>query len=253
MRITFLGTGTSTGVPVPTCKCTVCNSDDPRDNRLRPSVLVEWSGASVLIDSSPDFRQQALRYGITRVDAVLYTHAHADHLLGLDDLRLYNWLQGGPIPVYGTGDTLKALERTFWYAFDTKPSDTTRPTIDLNVIQESFTLLGQEILPIPLMHGSLPIIGYRIGNLAYITDASLIPAQSLEMLMGLDTLVLNALREQPHPTHLNIESAIAVARQVGARRTCLTHMSHEVLFVTTAAALPQGIELAHDGLCCEVP
>jgi len=181
MRITFLGTGTSTGVPILTCECAVCTSDDPRDIRLRPSVRLEWNGASVIIDSSPDFRQQALRYGISRVDAVLYTHSHADHLLGLDDLRIYNWVQGGAIPI-------------------------------------------------PLMHGSMPIIGYRVGTFAYITDASQIPPASMKMLSGLDTLVLNALRERPHPMHLNIDGAVELARLIGARQTYFTHMSHEVHF-----------------------
>ncbi len=253
MRITFLGTGTSTGVPVLTCECAVCTSDDPRDIRLRPSVMLEWDGASVIIDSSPDFRQQALRYGISRVDAVLYTHSHADHLLGLDDLRIYNWVQGGAIPVFGTGDTLDALQRTFWYAFSDEPSQSTRPTVGLNVIEAPFELLGAEVIPIPLMHGSMPIIGYRIGTFAYITDASLIPPASIKMLTGLNTLVLNALRERPHPMHLNIDGAVELARLIGAKHTYFTHMSHEVHFGTTSDRLPEGIELAYDGLICEVP
>jgi phosphoribosyl 1,2-cyclic phosphate phosphodiesterase len=252
IQITFLGTGTSTGVPVPTCSCAICASRDPRDKRLRPSVLLRWDGASVIVDTATDFRLQALRYGIARVDAVLYTHGHADHVLGLDDLRLYNWRQGGPIPVYGSPDTLKTLSRTFWYVFQPGPSENTRPAVELRPVTTAFRLLGRDVVPIPLMHGRLPILGYRIGRVAYLTDVSEIPEPSYALLADLDVLVLNALRTRPHPTHLNFEGALARAARIGATRTYLTHVSHEVSYATVSARLPPGVELAYDGMSIDV-
>ncbi len=252
MRVTFLGTGTSTGVPVPTCGCPVCRSDDLRDKRLRPSVLLEWDSASVLVDTATDFRAQALRDRIERVDAVLYTHGHADHILGLDDLRLYNWRQGSPVPVYGSPATLQALSQSFWYVFEPGPVENTRPEIERRTVDSPFRLLSRKVLPIPLLHGRMPILGYRLGKFAYLTDVSEIPQESFGMLQALDVLVINALRSRPHPTHLNLEGAQECARRIGAGRTYLTHISHEVHHATVSAQLPQGIELAYDGLTFEV-
>ncbi len=252
MKFTFLGTGTSSGVPVPTCECRVCRSSDPRDRRLRPSVLLAWDDASVLLDTSTDLREQALRYGIGRVDAVLYTHAHADHVLGLDDLRIYNWRQRGPIPLYGSASTLEALSRTFWYVFDEEPGESTRPIVDRRPIDGPFTLHARQVVPIPLMHGRLPVLGYRLGRFAYLTDVSRIPEASYELLERLDILVLSALRERPHPTHLNLDGAIELARRIGAAATWFTHMSHEVHHASVSAELPEGIDLAWDGLQLDV-
>jgi len=251
--VTFLGTGTSTGVPVPTCRCAICTSADPRDKRLRPSVLLEWDGAQVLIDTATDFRTQALRFGIERIDAVLYTHGHADHILGLDDLRLYNWRQGRPVPAYGSAETLDALARTFWYVFEPGPSENTRPEIELCPVTARFDLFERQVDPIPLMHGRLPILGYRLERFAYLTDVSTIPESSYALLDDLDVLVLNALRERPHPTHLNLEGARACAERIGARRTYLTHVGHEVQHARVSAELPPGIELAYDGLLVDLP
>lgn len=253
MRVTFLGTGTSSGVPVPTCDCRVCTSSDPRDRRLRPSIRLEWEGASVLVDTSTDLRQQALRHGIDRVDAVLFTHAHADHVLGLDELRIYNWRRRGPIPAYGSPLTLTNLSRTFWYVFDDAEPESSRPLIDRRPIgEEPFELLGREVVPLPALHGSLPIYGWRIGDFAYLTDVSELPARTLRRLEGVTTLTLNALRARPHPTHLTVDDAVALARRIGARRTWFTHMSHEVLHAEVSAALPDGVDLAYDGLTFDV-
>jgi phosphoribosyl 1,2-cyclic phosphate phosphodiesterase len=216
-------------------------------------VLVEWDDAHVLIDTATDFRTQALRFGIDRVDAVLYTHGHADHILGLDDLRLYNWRQGRPVPVYGSAETLDTLARTFWYVFEEVPSENTRPEIELCPITGRFELLDRPVEPIPLMHGRLPILGYRLERFAYLTDVSTIPEASYALLDGLDVLVLNALRARPHPTHLNLEGARACAERIGARQTFLTHVGHEVHHAGVSAELPPGVELAYDGLLVDLP
>lgn len=248
MRVTFLGTGTSTGVPVMTCECRVCASSDPRDRRLRPSVLVEWDGAAVLVDTSTDLRQQALEHRVRRVDAVLYTHAHADHVFGFDDLRLFCWRQGGPIAAYGSEDTLAALRRTFWYAFEETPPGTTKPRVELRQIRGPFDVGGRTVVPVPLIHGTVPILGFRIGPFAYLTDVSEIPEASYALLRNLQLLVLSALRLRPHPTHFHLDRAVEEARRIGAARTLFTHVSHEILHAETAAHLPPGLELAYDGL-----
>ena len=252
MRVTFLGSGTSTGVPIPTCDCRVCTSDDPKDQRLRPSLRIEWPNASILIDTATDLRAQALRHKISRIDAVLYTHAHADHVLGLDELRLYNWRQRGPIPASGSPAPIEALRKTFWYVFDDQPIESTKPAIETRIVDGPFTLLGRLIVPVPLYHGSMPILGFRIGRMAYLTDVSRIPDASYSMLDDLDLLVLNALRERPHPTHLTLEQALVEAERIGARRTLFTHMSHEVHHATHSARLPHDVVLAYDGVTLEL-
>lgn len=252
-HVTFLGTGTSTGVPVPTCTCTVCTSEDERDVRLRPSVRLQWDDVSVLIDTSTDLRQQALRYDIDRIDAVLYTHAHADHVLGLDELRLYNWRQKSAIPAYGSTRTLDAVRRTFWYVFDDEPGESTRPAIDLRPVDSPFDLFGRRVTPIRLNHGRLPILGWRIGGFAYLTDVSTIPDQSYSLLESLDLLVLSALRERPHPTHLDLEGALELTSRIGARNTVFTHMSHEIHHADVSRRLPSGVALSYDGMEIDLP
>jgi phosphoribosyl 1,2-cyclic phosphate phosphodiesterase len=213
---------------------------------------VEWNGVSILIDTATDLRQQALRAGIRRIDAVLYTHAHADHVLGLDELRLYNWRQRGPVPIFGSAQTLDALSRIFWYVFEDDLDQGTRPAIDRHIVDGPFDLAGREIVPVPLIHGLLPILGYRIGSFAYLTDVSRIPKDSYSLLRDLDVLVLNALRERAHATHLTLSAAVEEAERIGAARTWLTHMSHEVDHLRASAALPPGVELAYDGLSVRV-
>jgi len=251
VEVTFLGTGTSTGVPVPTCTCDVCRSTDPKDARLRPSVLLRWEGASVLVDTSTDLRQQALRLGLMDLDAVFYTHAHADHVFGLDDLRMFNWRRGGAIPVYGSGITLAAIRRTFWYVFEDVEAGGGKPLLELHEVDAPFTLHGRTVVPVPLQHGRLPILGYRTGGFAYLTDVSAIPEGSYDLLRDLDVLVLSALRHRPHPTHLHLARALEEAARIGAKRTLFTHIAHELSHAAVAAQLPPGVELAYDGLRLE--
>jgi phosphoribosyl 1,2-cyclic phosphate phosphodiesterase len=253
VKVTFLGTGTSTGVPVPTCSCAVCLSADPKDKRLRPSILLEWDGATVLVDTATDLRQQALRHGLMHLDAVLYTHAHADHVFGLDELRMYNWRRGGPIPVYGSAHTLAAVRRTFWYVFEDVEAGGGKPALDLHAVETPFALHGRTIVPVPLHHGRLPILGYRTGAFAYLTDVSEIPAASYPLLRDLDVLVISALRLRPHPTHMHVARALEEAARIGARRTLFTHVAHEIAHAEVSSTLPAGVELAYDGLAVEVP
>jgi phosphoribosyl 1,2-cyclic phosphate phosphodiesterase len=250
--VTFLGTGTSLGVPVVGCHCSTCTSPDPRNHRTRTSVALSLGGRSVLIDTSPDLRAQALACGIDRVDAVLYTHAHADHVLGLDDLRIYGFRQGEQIPLYGSRDTLDALQRTFWYAFDPNPTVATRPQVRVVPVEGRFELWGRAVEMIPVYHEKALIHGFRLGAFAYLTDASRIPEESVRRLEGLDVLVLNALRRRPHPAHFTLDQAVEQARRLGARLTYLTHLSDDIEHASIEASLPASVRLAYDGLSFEV-
>jgi phosphoribosyl 1,2-cyclic phosphate phosphodiesterase len=283
--LTFLGTGTSMGVPTIACGCPVCTSADPHDKRLRPSILVRWpcpEGAeppekraknrkgqlpfpdasgpcerTVLIDTGPDFRQQALSAGLKRVDAVFYTHSHADHIFGLDDLRPLSYLmyrESGPIPLYTDPETRAVLERIYNYTFAEDARYTNRARVKLKDLHESDPVAVHEVsfIPVPVMHGALPILGYRFGNAASCTDVSSIPESSFELLEGLDVLVLSALRHAPHPSHANLEQAVRWAMRIDARETWFTHISHELGHAETNARLPEGMALAHDGLTIPV-
>jgi phosphoribosyl 1,2-cyclic phosphate phosphodiesterase len=254
VRVLFLGTGTSHGVPMIGCDCDVCRSVDPRDNRMRPSILVECDdGMRVLVDTTPDLRAQALRHDIRRVDAILYTHSHADHVMGLDEVRRYNMLQKRPMPIYGDAGTLRELRRTFAYIFESDaPKGGGVPDLRLFPIAGPFCLGHQSVEPVPIKHGPWNIFGFRFGGFAYLTDCNGIPDDSLRLLEGLDCLVLDALRKRPHPTHFTIEEAVVMARRVGARRTLFTHIAHELGHEATCASLPAGMALAHDGLVIQV-
>ncbi len=250
VEVIVLGSGTSHGVPMIGCDCAVCTSDDPRDRRTRPSIYVRCGAAKILVDTSPELRLQCLANGIRGVDAVLFTHHHADHVAGLDDLRRFNWIMKSAVPCYGTERTLTAIRRMFAYAFEPAvDSPHSRPQLDLRTIDHSpFEVRGERIVPIPLMHGPMPVLGFRFGRFAYCTDCSAIPEESMALLRDLDVLILDALRPIPHPTHLSVDQAVDLARRIGAERTYFTHMAHQVRHAETNASLPEGIELAFDGL-----
>jgi phosphoribosyl 1,2-cyclic phosphate phosphodiesterase len=253
-RVTFLGTGTSHGVPMIGCRCAVCTSTDPRDQRLRPSIHVQVEGGpALLVDTATDLRQQALIHSVARVDALLYTHAHADHVMGLDEVRRFNVLQGGAIPVYADAATAANLRQTFAYAFSApRAAGGGVPQLVLHEIDGPFVIDGVEIVPVPLLHGDLPILGFRVGRFAYLTDCSAIPAPSFGLLRHLDVLVLDALRHRKHPTHFTVAEATAAAARIGAGRTYFTHICHDLPHAETSAALPEGVALAHDGLVLTV-
>lgn len=252
MKVTFLGTGTSQGVPVIGCKCAVCRSLDSRDNRLRSSVLVQTEHVHLVIDTGPDFRQQMLRAEVERLDAVLYTHAHKDHIAGMDDIRAFNFLQKKPMDLYATPEVQDALRREFHYVFtDFKYPGV--PQIELLTLENSpFELQGEQIIPLEVMHYKLPVLGFRIRDFVYITDANFIAESELEKVKGADTVVLNALRRETHISHFTLDEAVALAKKIGARQTYFTHISHQLgLHTDVNKELPAGMALAYDGLVLE--
>lgn len=251
MKITFLGTGTSQGVPVIGCRCEVCTSGDPRNVRRRASVAVEEGDTTVIIDTSPDFRMQVIDAGIMHLDAVLFTHPHADHLHGLDDIRGFNHVQHHAIPVWGDARTLAVIRETFRYIFEAPNHGGGLPEITLNEISGAVRVGPIEFEPLEVFHGPLPILGFRFGDVAYITDASKVPEATMERLGGLDILVLNALRREPHSTHLSIGESVAVARRLAARRTYFTHVCHRVSHAEAEASVPENMHFAYDGLAVE--
>lgn len=257
LRATFLGTGTSVGIPVVTCDCAVCASEDPRNRRLRASLLLEWPAedapdgtARLLVDTATDLRQQALRAGIDRIDGVLYTHAHADHVLGLDELRIYNFVHRRPIPLFGTEETLEAIQRMFAYAFD--PTGVGVPRLKPRVVGSRAEILGM-IVELPrVRHGEGEVLAVRIGGFAYVTDCSGIPDPAAERLRDLDLLVIDALRRKPHRSHFSLDQALAEIERLAPRRALLTHLSHEFDHAALEEELPDGVAVAHDGQQLEV-
>jgi riboflavin kinase/FMN adenylyltransferase len=249
IRVRVLGSGTSVGVPFIGCDCEVCLSDDPRDNRLRPSIAVEYNGRCVLVDTAPDFRTQALRAKLARVDAILYTHHHADHVMGLDDVRPFNFRQGGEIPVYGSEETLSTLKQVFPYAFHDRPSEQSRPRLTAHAIYDQpIDLFGLRIQPLPLEHGKGLSLGFRFGNVAYLTDHSRIPETTRRWLQGLDVLFLDALRYRRHPTHSTIAYSVKTVQKLQPKRAYFTHISHDLKHARVERTLPPNVRLSCDGL-----
>jgi phosphoribosyl 1,2-cyclic phosphate phosphodiesterase len=258
MKVTVLGSGTSKGIPIIGCRCRTCLSQNPKDKRLRVSVFLEIRESSkkldLLIDTSPDFRQQMLVNNITNIDAVLYTHHHFDHIMGLDDISQINYLRKKAVDIYANEATMQAIQRSFSYIWD---KNTFRgggiPSLKTNIITlDKFDIEGVEITPIEYYHGPTPVWGFRIGNFAYLTDCSFIPEEGYSKLRGLEVLIIDALRYTPHVTHFNFEQAIEASQKTGAKQTYFTHMTHDILHDEDDSKLPHGINLAYDGLTIEI-
>ena len=250
--LTVLGSGTSMGVPTIGCDCAVCRSLDPRDRRTRPSVMIGYNGRHVIIDSTPDFREQALRENITHLDAVLYTHTHADHILGIDDLRPLTYRhKPGKLPLYATPRACEFLRNMFRYIFEAEYKFGGLPLVDLQPIDGPVELFGARFDPVTVIHGETPIIGFRFGSAAYLTDHSQVPTETLEKLRGLDILFLDALRYKPHPTHSTVEQSLMIVDAVKPKRAFFTHICHDLPHEATNAALPPNVRLAYDGMKLE--
>ncbi|HTS68671.1 MAG TPA: MBL fold metallo-hydrolase [Terriglobia bacterium] len=251
MTLTFLGTGTSTGVPIINCRCAVCTSSDPRDKRYRPSILLEYDGRAVVVDTTPDFRTQALRQSLTRLDAVIFTHHHADHIMGLDDTRVFYFRQKVPVPIYASAQCMATIRSAFSYIFEGDYPFGGVGKLDPHLIEAPFELWGLKFIPVPVVHGLLPILGFRFRDTAYLTDVSEIPESSFPLLEGLDTLIIDSLRPKPHPTHLSLEQSVAMVEKLKPRRAYFTHIAHELGHEATNSTLPAHVQLAYDGLGLE--
>lgn len=245
----MMGSGTSTGIPVIGCACRVCQSANPKNRRWRPGLKIELKTGTeervILVDTPTDLREQALRFGLPRVDAIVFTHPHADHIYGLDDVRIFNFRQRAPIPCYGSEETLRNIRRAFAYVFEAGQEGGGKPQLDLHPVREPFELLGRTFVPVPVWHGEMEVFGYRTGGFAYVTDCNRIPETSFRLLEGVEVLVIDALRHRPHSTHFSVEQATEAAERIGARRTIFTHMTHEV---DHGDPLPAGVEFGYDGL-----
>lgn len=248
MKILFLGSGTSTGVPVIGCNCTTCQSGNPKNKRTRASILVSSNNKNILIDTATDLRFQALTHKIERVDAVFFTHAHADHIHGIDELRSFNLLQGAAIPCYGSSDTMNSIKDKFGYVFNNSGNKNWTPQLITNIVETGFELFGISVLPVKIFHGENMILGYRLNNVAYLTDCNGIPDYSMSVLKDVSILILDATRYQPHSKHYGLSEAIEVIRELKPKRAVLTHLSHSYDHDKVNSELPEGIELAYDGM-----
>ncbi len=252
MKVLFLGSGTSTGVPVIGCKCGTCSSDNPKNKRTRASILVANKGRHILIDTSTDLRFQALTYNMERIDAVFFTHAHADHIHGIDELRSFNHIQRRPIPCYGSRETMEVIRHKFHYVFDTPFQNSWIPNLQVKIVDGEINLFGLKILPLKIFHGDNTIFGYRMNDVAYLTDCSGIPESSMESLKDTALLILDATRYQPHTKHYSLDQAIKVVEELKPERAVLTHLSHVFDHCKVNSELPSGIELAYDGMEIEI-
>ena len=253
MKVILLGTGTSHGIPMIGCDCPVCTSKDPRDKRTRTSIYVRYGDLDLLVDTPPELRLQCVAYGVRRVDAILMTHHHIDHLAGLDDVRRFNWMQGGSLPVYGLPQTLQRISEAFRYAVTEDPGyPSAKPILELIPHDGDLELGGHRIVPLPLLHGQMPVLGFRFGGFAYCTDVSFIPDESLALLSNLEVLVLEGLRHRPHPTHFNLQQGVEWARRIGAKQTYFTHIAHELKHQEANAELPPDMALGYDGQVIEL-
>jgi phosphoribosyl 1,2-cyclic phosphate phosphodiesterase len=253
LTVTVLGSGTSQGVPMIGCRCSVCQSPDPRDKRTRSSIFLVTPTAKILVDTTPEMRQQSLREGLDHLDAVLFTHPHADHIMGFDDLRRFCEIQNGPLPIYGSAETLAGIERTFHYAFNPKKNIPGYVHVLPHVITATFELGGIEITPLPVPHGAVSTLGFLFSHagrklLTYLSDCAAVPDPIREIVRGTEVLIIDGLRDKPHPTHLTVSGAVEVAQAIGAGRTYLTHQTHEKRHADRMRDLPAGIEVAYDGM-----
>lgn len=247
-QIRILGCGASSGVPLLACKCHTCASKDPRNHRTRPSLTIQVGKKVFLIDTGPDFRAQALATKLEWIDAVLFTHPHADHIHGVDDLRSFNFMMGRSIDCYGNSWTINTLQTRFDYIFKKTQVGGGKPQLALHIIDKPMKIQGVKVIPLELIHGRMPVLGYRINNVAYITDLSYLPDSTFRLLKGLDTLVLDCLRPEPHSTHLHVDNALEIATRIGAKRTFFTHMGHEIEYKNFNRSLPKNMAPAYDGL-----
>ncbi len=252
LRALCLGTGTSHGVPMIGCHCQVCTSRDPRDHRNRPGLFMEADGLSLLVDAPTELRLACIRFNVERVDAVLFTHHHADHIFGLDDIRRFNAQRDGPIDCYGAPETLDEIRRTFRYAFGTRHFGGGLPVIRLKPVNGRFRVGSLEFVTLPVWHGPTPVFGFRTGGFAYLTDVKEIPEETMPLLEGLDTLILGVLRWRPHPTHLSVDEALELLEVIRPRQTFFTHIAHEIGHEETESRLPKDVRLAYDGLELEL-
>jgi len=251
MKLVILGSGTSTGIPMVGCHCPVCTSDDPRDKRTRPSLLIEQNGRFIVVDTATDLRQQAIREGIPRIDAVLFTHSHSDHVNGIDDLRGFHFIHRQMIPCYGDAYTIAAISSRFPYIFKGMEVEGYSPLMDPHVITRPFELFGCQVTPIPLLHGPYPTTGYRFNDAAYLTDCSAIPASSYPLLANLEVLIIDALRYSPHENHFNVASALEAVAELRPRQAFFTHLTHEVAH-RDGSRLPSGVSFAYDGMIVDL-
>jgi len=256
LQVTVLGSGTSQGVPMIGCPCPVCRSTDPRDNRTRSSIFLRTPEAGLLVDTTPELRVQALREKVDHVDAVLFTHAHADHVMGFDDLRRFCDLLGGPLPIYGSPETLQTLERTFYYAFNPKKTVPGYVHVVPHTVTGPFALGGLTITPMTVPHGAVQTTGFLFSHrgrrmLAYLSDCQSVPPEAVDLMRGVEVLIIDGLRDHPHPTHLNVQGAIAAARTIGAKQAYLTHQTHDKSHAERERGLPAGIGVVYDGMKLE--